>query len=91
MAYQEGQAQTEPPPAPSSLVGDSGQIVERLQNIYNRIVDLGNSLHGSRPRDANAIPGGKIEPEPALRRNLDKAGSWLHDIEGELQTISARL
>lgn len=89
MAYGEGQANTVQPPQ-NSLVTDSGRIVDRLQTIHGHLIDLGNKLHGSQPRDASAI-GGKIEPEPTLRRNLDKAGSWLADIESELQRIDARV
>jgi hypothetical protein len=89
MAYGEGQMQTAP--APQSLVNDSGRIVERLNVIHNHLIELGNKLHGSQPRDAGAAGANKIEPEPTLRRNLDKAGTWLSDIENELQRIDARV
>ena len=90
MAYGEGQtAQVATPP--TSLVSDSGHIVERLQTLHNHLIDLGCKLHGSKPRDALASGQGTIEPEPTLRRNLEKAGSWLGDIETELTSIIARL
>jgi hypothetical protein len=89
MAYGEGQSASNVPQT-QSLLSDSTHIVERLQTLHNHLIDLGNRLHGSQPRDV--MPGGaKIEAEPTLRRNLDKAGSWLTDIENELQRISARL
>jgi hypothetical protein len=85
-----GENATANAPQTQSLLGDSSLIVDRLQTLHGHLIDLGNRLHGSQPRDA--LPGGnKIEPEPTLRRNLDKAGSWLSDIENELQRISARL
>ena len=74
----------------SSLLADSTHVVERLGTLYNHLLDLGNKLHGSQPRDAT-LSGAKVEPEPTLRRNLDKAGSWLSDLENELQRISAKL
>ena len=89
MAYGEGQS-AQAAPQTQSLLGDSSHVVERLQTLHNHLIDLGNKLHGSQPRDAGPTTG-KIEPEPTLRRNLDKAGSWLTDIENELQRISARL
>jgi hypothetical protein len=89
MAYGEGQTAQAPTPV-TSLVSDSGRIVERLQQIHGHLIDLGNKLHGSRPRDAIAAAPNKIEPEPTVRRNLDKAESWLSDIENELQGIAAR-
>jgi hypothetical protein len=82
--------QANPAPPVSSLVSDSGNLVERLQSLYGHLTQLGEKLHGSRPRDASA-GGGKIEPEPTLRRNIDKASICLKDIEGELEYISARL
>jgi hypothetical protein len=89
MAYA-SEGQTTAPVPVNSLVSDSGSIVERLLQVHNHLIDLGNRLHGSQPRDASSN-GAKIEPEPTLRRNLDKASSWLSDIEGELQRISARV
>lgn len=74
----------------NSLVHDSASIVDRLQKIQSHLIDLGNKLHGSQPRDAGDS-GAKIEPEPTLRRNLDKACSWLCEIEAELQRIDARV
>ena len=88
MAYSEGQPQTAP--VAQSLVTDSGRLVERLSVIHGHLIDLGNKLHGSQPRDASGSTA-KIEPEPTVRRNLDKAGSWLNDIESELQRIDARV
>ena len=91
MAYGEGQAMTTAMPPQNSLVHDSGNIVERLMVIHGHLIGLGNKFHGSQPRDVPPQAGAKIEPEPTLRRNLDKAGSWLADIENELQRIDARV
>jgi hypothetical protein len=90
MAYGEAAQSTGGAPQVQSLLADSTHIVERLGTLYNHLIDLGNRLHGSQPRDV-AAPSAKIEPEPTVRRNLDKAGSWLSDLENELQRISAKL
>jgi len=91
MAYASDAAQSSgQAPQTQSLLADSTHIVERLGTLYNHLIDLGNRLHGSQPRDVMP-PNAKIEPEPTVRRNLDKAGSWLSDLENELQRISAKL
>lgn len=90
MAYGEA-GQTATAPISQSLVSDSGRLVERLSVVHGHLIDLGNKLHGSQPRDASASGANKIEPEPTLRRNIDKAGSWINDIENELQRIDARV
>ena len=74
----------------SSLVTDSAAIVERLRELQQHILRLGNVLHGAQPRDASD-GGNKPEPEPTVRRNLDKATMLLNAIEADLAQISARV
>jgi len=74
-----------------SLLDDSGRLIDRLSEIYGRLVKLGDALHGSQPRDAGAPPPGKVEPAVTVRRNLDKMQNWMGDIEGELHRIESRL
>lgn len=88
MAYAQ-EANSAASPA-TSLLTDSGHLIERLGEIYGRVVKLGNALHGSQPRDARATPP-QVEPEPTLRRNLDKAQGWAADIEAEFVRIESRL
>lgn len=90
MAYGEAQSSTAPSPPPS-LLGDSARLIERLSELLGRSIKVGNSLHGSQPRDASGGKPESIQPEPTLRRNLDKALSILCDIEGELSRIEGRL
>jgi len=88
MSYAE---QTANPVPATSLVTDGGHLIERLSEIHNRLVKLGDAMHGARPRDVGPPAGSKIEPVPTLRRNLDKAQSWVHDIEAELSRIETQL
>jgi hypothetical protein len=76
--------------APASLLTDSGRLIERLSDIHSRAIKVGNTLHGSQPRDA----GGKSpspEPESTLRRNLDRTHTLLNEIEAEFCRIEDRL
>ncbi len=83
-------AQNETAPAASTLSEDSARMIDRLQEILGRTIKIGSCLHGSQPRDAG---GGKSppEPEPTIRRNIDRTHQLLGDIEGELSRIEGRL
>lgn len=87
MSYNLGQPSSAPVGVPS-LISDSGSIVERLSKIHSHMIEVGLKLHGSEPRDTRS-PSAQAEPEPTVRRNLDRAFSWLN--ENEFQHIDARL
>ena len=87
MAYGQTAESNEPS---TSLMNDSAHINDRLNEVHGRLVKLANTLHGSVPRDAgNKSPS--AEPEPTLRRNLDKISSAISDIEVELGRVEKRL
>ena len=70
----------------SSLLGDTASVNDRLELIYERVLKLGNVLHGARPRDAGAKANAP-DPEPTLRRNVDKALNLLSMISIEFDRI----
>jgi hypothetical protein len=88
MAYAD-QSANAVPSAPS-LISDSGHMTERLAEIHSRLIKVGNMLHGSEPHDVGGQPA-QIEPEPTVRRNIDRAHNLLCSIEGELSRVESRL
>jgi hypothetical protein len=87
MAYGQTAESNEPS---TSLMNDSAHIIDRLNEVHGRLIKLVNTLHGSLPRDASAKPP-SAEPEPTLRRNLDKISNAIADIEVELSRVEKRL
>ncbi len=79
--------------SPQSLLTDSGRIIERLSEILGRTVKIGDQLHGSVPRDTPSLnkPAAQAEPQPTVRRHIDRATDLLAIIEGELNRIETRL
>jgi hypothetical protein len=83
MAYGEAQSTAK---ERVSLMDDTSRLNERLRETLHRLTKLGDTLHGSAPRDAGAKPGAP-EPVPTLRRYLDEAHNVAYGIESELTRI----
>lgn len=77
-------------PKNTTLVGDTALLCERLNEIRNRVRDIGDKLHGPEPRDASGSAG-VPEPMPHLRRHTDMAFSLITAIESELTRVEAQL
>jgi hypothetical protein len=74
---------------PESLVSDSASLCNSLEEIRNRVVQIGDRLHGVRPREVGA--DGKPAPVPSLRQNLDSARRVASDIFDELLRVENNL
>lgn len=72
-----------------SLMSDSETHLDRLNDIHSRLVKIGDTLHGSQPREVAASP--KQELQQCLRTRLDQTSTKLIDLEIELSRIEARL
>jgi hypothetical protein len=88
MAYAEQNATKQPA---DSLMSDGAHINDRLNTVADRLRKIGDTLHGSGPRDAGAPAGAKVEPAPTMRRYFDAAHAAIHEIESELARIESRL
>ena len=88
MSFQNASANV--PTPSSSLLVDGSNINERLLEIHDRLIKIGDMLHGVRPREAPAETKA-LESAPTLRRNLDRTQSCLTDIESEIARIEGRL
>jgi hypothetical protein len=73
-----------------SLLTDTGDLNKALVDICGRLVKIGDTLHGSEPRDAG-LDKGAPEPVPTVRRNLDNAQRSLSRINDELTRIENKL
>jgi hypothetical protein len=73
----------------NSIMDDHSRLNERLREAFHRIVKLGDTLHGSAPRDAGTgnLKGQNPEPAPTFRRYIDAASHTVHEIEQELTRI----
>lgn len=76
---------------PSSLLSDTASINGRLREAVDRLVKIGDQLHGSQPRDAGASQVGKPEPVPTLRRNVDLIAELIGDLENEISRVGNRI
>ena len=74
-----------------SLMSDNAKLNDRLREILHRTCKLGDTLHGSAPRDANAGQGNVPSPAPTLRRYTDAAHATADEIESELTRIESRI
>lgn len=82
---------TEQPPQPSSLQNDSAAVVERLNDVRNRLVKIGDHLYGSQMHDPEGGKTSQVEPIPAVQRNIDKALIAAAHIEDALLYIESHL
>jgi hypothetical protein len=72
-----------------SLLGDTAELRQRLEQIRQRVSKVADSLHGPEPS-----PVGKDlppEPSPTVHRNLNHCHATASDIERELQRVESRL
>lgn len=84
--------QAKPAKAPSqTLIGDASGLVIRLLEISQKVKQLGDQLYGSEPRDTVNQAPQTLEPQPTMRRNLDKMNVLINQLENELTHIEARL
>ena len=74
---------------PESLVSDSASLCKSLEEIRNRVVQIGDRLHGTRPREVAA--DGKPAPVPSVRQNLDSARRIATDIFEELLRVESNI
>jgi hypothetical protein len=77
----------------NSIMDDQSRLNERLREAYHRLVKLGDTLHGSAPRDAGTgnLKGQAPEPMSTYRRYVDAASHTVHEIEQELTRIETLL
>jgi hypothetical protein len=73
----------------NSIMDDQSRLNERLREVFHRVAKLGDTMHGSAPRDAGvvSIKGNAPEPVPTYRRYIDSASHTVHEIEQELTRI----
>ena len=72
----------------SSLLEDGASLCTRLANILADLENMGDVLHGSSPRDASVAPP---DPQPSVRRHIDKANQLSIAIDDALNRIKSRL
>ena len=73
-----------------SLADQTGSLVNRLRDIHERVVNLGDNIFGPTPRSAQGAEN-KPEPQPSIRRHVDLAHQMVADIFNELDRITARM
>lgn len=73
----------------TTLSTDANALAERLQNILETVINIGNQLYGPAPHSAEG--GASTEAIPSLRRSLDRSHAVASEIEGELQRIQHRI
>ncbi len=78
-------------PIQTSLITDSGAVYSRLVDIQQRLLRLGDALHGSEPRDVGIDKPSAPEPTPTVRRNIDNAVRMIARIEDDLTRIEHRV
>ena len=75
-------------PKPPGLLDDGAGLVNRLSNCLHQLESMNDTLHGPQPRDASASPP---DPQPSIRRHIDKAHMLIGQIEDEIQRMNSRL
>lgn len=71
-----------------SLISDTSSIIDELDTILGRLTTIGDRLHGSHPRSAEAKAQAPA-PMPSVRLNLDRIQSLISDIHQELSRIES--